>query len=65
MEGVALNMRAPYFYPNLDSIRRLQAVKDAGLESIPAIFIERNLNEIEIIDNILREDLTHHRDYAV
>jgi hypothetical protein len=53
------------FLPALNSRRRLQAVKATGLESIPAIFIEGNHDEIELIDNILKEDLTHHRDYAV
>jgi ParB family transcriptional regulator, chromosome partitioning protein len=38
--------------------RRVQAVKKAGLESIPAILTEGNPDEIALMENILREDLT-------
>ena len=38
--------------------RRLQAVKKANLESIPAILTEGNPDEIALMENILREDLT-------
>lgn len=38
--------------------RRLQAVKKAGLETIPAILVEGNTGEIALVENLLREDLT-------
>ena len=38
--------------------RRLQAVRKARLESIPAILTEGNPDEIALMENILREDLT-------
>ncbi len=38
--------------------RRLQAAKDAGLEIIPGLLVEENPDEIALIENILREDLT-------
>jgi ParB family chromosome partitioning protein len=38
--------------------RRLQAAKEAGLETIPAILVEGNYSEIALIENLLREDLT-------
>jgi len=38
--------------------RRLQAVRKANLESIPAILTEGNPDEIALMENILREDLT-------
>lgn len=37
---------------------RLQAAKEAGLESIPAIFVEGDYSEIALVENLLREDLT-------
>lgn len=38
--------------------RRLQAAKDAGLKIIPGLLVEENPDEIALIENILREDLT-------
>jgi ParB family chromosome partitioning protein len=38
--------------------RRLEAAKEAGLKTIPAILVEGNHDEIALIENILREDLT-------
>ena len=38
--------------------RRLQAVKKAKFETIPAILTEGNPDEIALMENILREDLT-------
>ena len=38
--------------------RRLQAVREAGLETIPALFIKGNHDEIALVENLLREDLT-------
>jgi ParB family chromosome partitioning protein len=38
--------------------RRLQAVKIVGLETIPAILTDGNPNEIALIENLFREDLT-------
>lgn len=38
--------------------RRLQAAKEAKLETIPAILVEGNFSEISLVENILREDLT-------
>jgi ParB family chromosome partitioning protein len=37
---------------------RLQAAKETGLKTIPAIMVEDNLNEIALIETLLREDLT-------
>jgi len=37
--------------------RRLRAAKEVGLETIPAIFIEGNPDEIALVENLLREDL--------
>lgn len=33
-------------------------MKEAGLETIPAILVEGNHDEIALVENILREDLT-------
>lgn len=38
--------------------RRVQAVKKVGFETIPAILTEGNPDEIALMENILREDLT-------
>lgn len=38
--------------------RRLQAAKEAGLETIPAILVEGNYSEIALVENLLRQDLT-------
>lgn len=38
--------------------RRLQAAKEAGLETIPAILVEGNYAEIALVENLLRQDLT-------
>jgi len=38
--------------------RRLQAAKEAKLETIPAILVEGNYSEIALVENLLREDLT-------
>jgi ParB family chromosome partitioning protein len=38
--------------------RRLQAAKEVGLEKIPAILVEDNPDEITLVENILRQDLT-------
>ena len=38
--------------------RRLQAVREAGRETIPAILTEGNPDEIALVENLLREDLT-------
>lgn len=38
--------------------RRLQAAKEAGLKTIPAILVEGNHSEIALVENLLREDLT-------
>ena len=38
--------------------RRLQAAKEAELETIPAILVEGNYSEIALVENLLRQDLT-------
>ncbi|MFZ4439199.1 MAG: ParB/RepB/Spo0J family partition protein [Syntrophales bacterium] len=38
--------------------RRLQATKAAGLKTIPAIFVDGNFDEIALVENLLRQDLT-------
>jgi ParB family chromosome partitioning protein len=38
--------------------RRLRGAKKVGLETIPAILVEDNPDEIALIENLLREDLT-------
>jgi ParB family chromosome partitioning protein len=38
--------------------RRLQAAKEARFKTIPALMVEGNYDEIALIENILREDLT-------
>jgi ParB family chromosome partitioning protein len=38
--------------------RRLQAAKEAGLETIPAILVEGNYSEIALVENLIRQDLT-------
>jgi ParB family transcriptional regulator, chromosome partitioning protein len=38
--------------------RRLQAAKEAELETIPAILVEGNYDEIALVENLLRQDLT-------
>lgn len=38
--------------------RRLQAAKEAGLNSISGLLVEENPDEVALIENILREDLT-------
>ena len=38
--------------------RRVQAAKKVGLETIPAIYVEGNHNEIALVENLLRQDLT-------
>lgn len=37
---------------------RLKAAREAGLEFIPAIYVERNYFEIALIEKLLRADLT-------
>ena len=37
--------------------RRLQAAKEAGLETIPAILVEGDHSEIALVENLLRQDL--------
>lgn len=37
---------------------RLQAANEAGLEFIPAIYIEGNYSEIALVESLLRADLT-------
>jgi len=38
--------------------RRLRAAKEAGIKNIPAILVEGNTEEIALVENLLREDLT-------
>ena len=38
--------------------RRLEASKQAGLASVPAIFVEGSHAEISLVENLLRQDLT-------
>jgi len=38
--------------------RRLQAAKEAGIETIPAILVEGDYAEIALVENLLRQDLT-------
>jgi len=38
--------------------RRFTAAKNAGLTTIPAIFVEGNHAEISLVENLLRQDLT-------
>lgn len=38
--------------------RRTTAARNAGLTSIPAIFIDGNYSEIALVENLLRQDLT-------
>lgn len=38
--------------------RRLRAARDAGLKTIPAIFIKGNAAEVGLVENLLRENLT-------
>lgn len=38
--------------------RRLRGAKEVGLETIPAILVEDNPDEIALIENLLREDFT-------
>jgi ParB family transcriptional regulator, chromosome partitioning protein len=37
--------------------RRVQAAKEAGLETIPAILVEGDYSEIALVENLLRQDL--------
>ena len=38
--------------------RRLQAAREAGLETIPALLVEGDYTEIALVENLLRQDLT-------
>jgi len=38
--------------------RRCEAARNAGLSTIPAIFVEGNAAEIALVENLLRQDLT-------
>ena len=40
------------------SQRRVAAARKAGLTAIPAIAVEGNHNEIALVENLLRQDLT-------